>query len=63
MDTQKDKKLKPCPFCHGKVTVGEDWVDAITNIFIFSCGDCNVSVFFDFIDGENEAIEAWNRRA
>lgn len=49
-------KLKPCPFCGGKVqdTLSDDFV------FLVSCINCRVTMRDDDIAS---LFERWNRRA
>ena len=48
-------ELKPCPFCGGKANLRSGfWIHTAY------CRDCLVSITRD---SEEEAIEAWNRRA
>lgn len=57
-------KLKPCPFCGGKAAVikhtfigyGEDYYQPV-------CLDCNASKADYRYRTEEDAINAWNRRA
>lgn len=58
-------KLKPCPFCGGKVKIDED------DFYMFCCDSCSAGVTFakELKDGSatdmnlDESIGAWNRRA
>lgn len=67
MDTQREKKLKPCPFCgtkQGDKTKGG--FDIITilhskyDCYTVQCGNCWGSSGPH--DTEKKAIKAWNRR-
>ena len=43
--------LKPCPFCGGKVTVEEEWEDAVSSFYTFnefSFFSCKTSFDFTF---------------
>lgn len=55
-------KLKPCPFCNGKVRLNEN----VCNSFVVvTCEDCfaEISRNKDFhSDAVAEVIEAWNKR-
>ena len=58
MDTQKEKKLKPCPFCGGKprfIRIAQ------TRYCYIDCSACGAKT--KQIKGEDLTIEAWNRRA
>lgn len=50
------EKLKPCPFCGGNNLS----VEGITFYWV-ECIDCNASISGH--ETEEQAIEAWNRRA
>ena len=47
----KDRELKPCPFCGGKAENEVDWI---------FCKDCGVG--YEDIDIK-QAISAWNKRS
>ncbi len=52
------EKLKPCPFCGGKARVKCSIKEDLWGVACYKC-ECCTKVFFS----EEEAIEAWNRRA
>lgn len=58
------EKLKPCPFCGGKVKMRDAINDkALGNYFIFSCDNCEANLnFVNKSENKLTAIEAWNRR-
>lgn len=66
MDTQKDKKLKPCPFCGGPARISAD-TEAVRDpqgrlwAFTVVCDSCCATSGLTY--SPNRAIEAWNRRA
>ena len=59
------EKLKPCPFCGGKIKLDED------DFYMFCCDKCGAGITFakELEDGtatdcnKKESIEKWNRRA
>ena len=59
------EKLKPCPFCGGKIKLDED------DFYMFCCDKCGAGITFakKLEDGtatdcsKKESIEKWNRRA
>lgn len=56
------EELKPCPFCNGKseiIDTGNHYPRTFYRIVC--CSSCAVQG--KFYDTEEEAIEAWNRRA
>ena len=68
-----NEKLKPCPFCGGKVNVG---LDDFNNKYLVMCGECGVMMGISLeigveiingwtaeIESAELAIENWNRRA
>lgn len=58
MDTQREKKLKPCPFCGGKpriIRIGH------TKVHYIECAECRAKT--KQAESKDSAIEAWNRRA
>lgn len=56
-------ELKPCPFCGGNVLMYEEWADSVHSFYSFACKICTMIVTQNECVTENEAIEAWNRRA
>ena len=59
---QVKAKLKPCPFCGGKARVqGHEFI-GYGDTFGVVCLNCGAETR-QFYVTENEAIEAWNRRA
>ena len=59
-------ELKPCPFCGGTNTKMYSQKDSSLHGFIHLCDgfdDCMVKVESRLFSTEEEAIEAWNRRA
>lgn len=56
--------LKPCPFCGGKARlIKKSWTEfGGPYDFTVHCDDCSAGIRCYF-PTENEAIEAWNRRA
>lgn len=59
MSDEKQKNLKPCPFCGAEARIikhhGRDWYIAV-------CNDCGASRG-DFSHSRKEAAESWNQRA
>ena len=55
--------LKPCLFCGGKVYMESDNVDYYSKYYSFHCDACDMVSYYDRCNCEEEAIEAWNRRA
>lgn len=66
-------ELKPCPFCGGKANIGYGRIashEAIVTITALCC-NCHIGIFkyrskeneWNTFQTEEEAIEAWNRRA
>lgn len=55
------EKLKPCPFCNGNAKIRREkyWQPKIARNVI--CTNCFANS--GWFDTEDEAIEAWNRRA
>lgn len=55
-----NKELKSCPFCGG---TNIDCADAgyKTDVWFVQCDDCGAT--FPHFDSEQEAKEAWNKRA
>ena len=52
-------ELKPCPFCGGRASI----VLKGGSFFVY-CNRCPGAVVTDYVhQSEEEAIEAWNRRA
>lgn len=60
LELEYKEELKPCPFCGGEATTykAEGW-------HYVSCvnDDCIASVSMQSFSSEEEAIDAWNRRA
>lgn len=62
--------LKPCPFC-GSNKISEDFGDESACVRCRNCGCQSGRAYFtdmeretdDFTETENDAREAWNRRA
>lgn len=54
------EKLKPCPFCRGKVKKN---IAPIIGMVMFVCEKCGADVCFYGAEHEPKATEAWNRRA
>lgn len=52
-----DPRLKPCPLCGGKAFLGY-YVDGVDN-YVY-CSECYFGA--DNLDGEQDAIDKWNRR-
>lgn len=52
----KNKELKPCPFCGGYATSGEN----VYRKYQVICRKCLATSITSI--NENEAIDAWNRR-
>lgn len=57
-ETTRSPNLKPCPFCGGEATLWQDL--GADRQFHILCG-CGGRV--GWFEAEEEAIEAWNRRA
>lgn len=58
--------LKPCPFCGSKAVKMYSFKDSSLHGFVHICqidGDGMVKVESRLFGTEEEAIEAWNRRA
>lgn len=55
--SDRDAKLKPCPFCGGEAEV---WVSDVTDRAIVYCTVCDAQIRIR--QNEQEAIEAWNHR-
>ena len=55
-----NNKLKPCPFCGAEAEVHKN-VFAEGTVYTVECISCSCGL--DWFDTEEEAIEAWNRRA
>lgn len=55
-----ENELKPCPFCGGEARICSAGFEA-TYIRCANIKDCGCK--FEWFDTEEEAIEAWNRRA
>lgn len=55
-------KLKPCPFCGGKVTVSMH-NNRFTEWWLCSCQKCHISQTGSKYTFRFEAVDAWNRRA
>lgn len=51
-------KFKPCPFCKTN-DINLTWKDGFT--IVAQCYDCGASG--PYAENEEEAIDAWNRRA
>lgn len=59
------EKLKPCPFCGGKVGIDNIPDTDGTNYYMIYCKNenCNASACFgDLSEKKTSAIKAWNRR-
>ena len=54
-------KLKPCPFCGGKVKMYGDGVHGFFHMCMID-GDAMVKIESRFFESDEEAIETWNRR-
>lgn len=54
-----NKKLKPCPFCGGEAE--RQWGINPKPIYWVECTECGIEGVVCL--SEEEAIEAWNRRA
>lgn len=52
-------RLKPCPFCGGKV---EKVIAPLMKMVMFTCGDCGADVCFYGGEYEPIATERWNQR-
>nr|DAJ98102.1 MAG TPA: restriction alleviation protein [Caudoviricetes sp.] len=52
------QKLKPCPFCKGKVNL----IHGFRNITFFKCEKCKAIISFDGNETEEKAIKCFNRR-
>lgn len=57
-DQQRARELKPCPFCGGEA---KHSVWSIQNYHKIECEYCDVEM--DYFHHEDDAFEAWNRRA
>lgn len=53
-------KLKPCPFCGGKI---EKYTFPLKGAQMFICYKCGADVCFYGAEYDPKATEAWNRRA
>ena len=68
-----ETKLKPCPFCGGKVTTKISVSASCTQIkFAVYCHSCEIKQCHSILNGDSfdeaekamiKAIELWNRRA
>lgn len=58
--SDKSDKLKPCPFCGGKV---EKFIAPLVKTVMFVCKKCGADVCFYGAEHEPKATEAWRRRA
>lgn len=58
-------KLKECPFCGGEVEMTKDCGDSPESIYSVGClnDGCPIHVFTKWYRTQDEAREAWNRRA
>ena len=52
-------KLKPCPFCGGRV----EEMTGITGLTMIVCSRCKATVSFGGKERKDQATSAWNRRA
>ena len=52
-------KLKPCPFCGGKI---RKRIAPLMNTVMFVCDDCGADVCFYGGEHEPKATERWNQR-
>ena len=58
----KNKGLKPCPFCGGKVEISEGVCLKIKGIaYLVHCSKCDT--MSGFYGTKRAAIKHWNRRA
>ncbi len=55
-----ETKLKPCPFCGGKV---KKVTSPVAGTQMFVCDKCGADVCFYGAEYGQKAVEAWNRRA
>ncbi len=55
-----ETKLKPCPFCGGKI---KKVTAPIASTQMFICRKCGADVCFYGAEHGKKADEAWNRRA
>lgn len=55
-----ETKLKPCPFCGGKVNI---FKAPLRGTIMFVCKKCGADVCFYGAEHMPKAAEAWNRRA
>lgn len=60
MDTQREKKLKPCPFCGMKVMA---FIEHPKLGWAVECGRLECNAHTRYFLTKEVAIEAWNRRA
>lgn len=59
---EKEKIVKPCPFCGSKRTIKSSHVAGNGNNYVqVRCRDCTASVWAWGTD-KDKAVEAWNRR-
>lgn len=61
-----NEELKPCPFCGGREIQSFTEVTGFNEPYrkfryYISCKDCEAHFFYS--NFENQAIEAWNKRA
>lgn len=59
MNNTLNNALKPCPFCGGQANVIEYLFHGLYGV---KCQKCKAETY-QFYESEEEAIEAWNRRA
>lgn len=56
-------KLKPCPFCGGKATIGKIEYNATYYVRCSNTKICFVNSYTRAFDEIEDAINAWNKRA
>lgn len=61
--TTMPNELKPCPFCGGIPRIIENKLNLNKILYGVYCVDEHHEVSVGYFDSEEEATEAWNRRA
>ncbi len=59
---ESKRTLKPCPFCSGEAVIQLHEFCGLSNTYGVVCSDCQGRTA-QFFETEQEAVNAWNRRA